>query len=171
MNRIILSVFLCLAGLLCHAEETEEYTGYSLQVLLNDSTIEEIRLEKQPVITFTDSTLVISTDSIVCELSEINKIIFTGGSAEPEIPEEPEDPETPTGIAKTPTIKISYANQILRIEGIAKEERITISNIQGMLQDISPAYESDNAIVELSHLPKGIYIIRIKNQTIKITIR
>lgn len=168
MNRIILSVIMGVAAILCRAEEAD---GYKMQVLLNDSTIEEVCLSEKPVVTFTDSTLVLSTDSIVCELGDIDKIIFIGGPAEPGTPEEPEPPAPPTGITAAPVVKISYANQILRIEGIRHEEKVIVSDVRGMVQEVSPVYDGDNTIVELGHLPKGIYIIKVKNQTIKITIR
>lgn len=142
-----------------------------MQVLLNDSTVEEICLSVKPVMTFTDSTLVLSTDSIVYELGDIDKIIFVGGPEEPDTPDEPGNPEPPTGITGAPMIKISYVNQILRIEGIRHEEKVIVSDVRGMAYTVSPVYDGDNTIVELGHLPKGIYIIKVKNQTIKITIR
>ena len=68
-------------------------------------------------------------------------------------------------------IKISYANRILKIEGVTPEDIITVSNIQGINQEINPIYNSDTATASLNNLAKGIYIIRIKEQTLKFTIK
>lgn len=153
---------------ICYAE------NYKMQITLTDGTIEEVDLVSKPIVTFTDTTMVISTDSIVCELNKIKNFVFVGNSTTPEDPEEPGEPDTPnppTGIDKVSKIKISYANLILKIEGVTPEDIITVSNIQGINQEINPIYNSDTATASLNNLAKGIYIIRIKEQTLKFTIK
>lgn len=153
---------------ICYAE------NYKMQITLTDGTIEEVDLASKPIVTFTDTTMVISTDSIVCELNKIKNFVFVGDGTTPEEPGEPEEPDTPnppTGIDHVSKIKISYANRILKIEGVTPEDIITVSSIQGVNQEINPIYNSDTATASLNNLAKGIYIIRIKEQTLKFTIK
>ena len=72
---------------------------------------------------------------------------------------------------KVSKIKISYANRMLKIEGVTPEDIITVSSIQGVNHEINPIYNSETAIATLNNLAKGIYIIRIKEQTLKFTIK
>lgn len=153
---------------ICYAE------NYKMQITLADGTIEEVDLASKPIVTFTDTTMVISTDSIVCELNKIKNFVFVGDGTTPEEPGEPEEPDTPnppTGIDHVSKIKISYANRILKIEGVTPEDIITVSSVQGVNHEIYPVYNSETAIATLNNLAKGIYIIRIKEQTLKFTIK
>lgn len=153
---------------ICYAE------NYKMQITLTDGTIEEVDLASKPIVTFTDTTMVISTDSIVCELNKIKNFVFVGDGTTPEEPGEPGEPDTPnppTGIDQVSKIKISYANRMLKIEGVTPEDIITVSSIQGVNHEINPIYNSETAIATLNNLAKGIYIIRIKEQTLKFTIK
>ena len=54
-----------------------------MQITLADGTIEEVDLASKPIVTFTDTTMVISTDSIVCELNKIKNFVFVGDGTTP----------------------------------------------------------------------------------------
>ena len=132
-------------------------TNTALVVELADGqTINYLLLEK-PVLTMDGTRLNIKSEAVETgyERSLVKRFYFTGES---------------TGVKEVSKGALVYKQtdaDHLEISGLSQSERIAIYNTSGV-QVGSISRDSDKAVVNLSGLQRGIYLVKIgKNQTIK----
>lgn len=132
-------------------------TNTALVVELTDGqTINYLLLEK-PVLTMDGTRLNIKSEVVETgyERSLVKRFYFTGES---------------TGVKEVSKGALVYKQtdaDHLEISGLSQSERIAIYNTSGV-QVGSISRDSDKAVVSLSGLQRGIYLVKIgKNQTIK----
>lgn len=132
-------------------------TNTALVVELADGqTINYLLLEK-PVLTMDGTRLNIKSEVVETgyERNLVKRFYFTGES---------------TGVKEVSKGALVYKQtdaDHLEISGLSQSERIAIYNTSGV-QVGSISRDSDKAVVSLSGLQRGIYLVKIgKNQTIK----
>lgn len=132
-------------------------TNTALVVELTDGqTINYLLLEK-PVLTMDGTRLNIKSEVVETgyERSLVKRFYFTGES---------------TGVKEVSKGALVYKQtdaDHLEISGLSQSDRIAIYNAAGV-QVGSISRDSDKAVVSLSGLQRGIYLVKIgKNQTIK----
>ena len=132
-------------------------TNTALVVELTDGqTINYLLLEK-PVLTMDGTRLNIKSEVVETgyERNLVKRFYFTGES---------------TGVKEVSKGALVYKQtdaDHLEISGLSQSERIAIYNTSGV-QVGSISRDSDKAVVSLSGLQRGIYLVKIgKNQTIK----
>ena len=127
------------------------------QMLVEKNTdIETIEFDKLDKITFSGTTVKISqTDGTATEASmgEISRIYFSNHSS------------IESAVAECEEI-ISYVSSDDIAVNCCAGEIITIYNIIGK-QLVCVRQKSDNGIISIASLPKGIYVIRANDQTAK----
>ncbi len=132
-------------------------TGTSLVVELTNGQTANYLLQDKPVLTIEGTRLNIKTEAVQTdyERSLVKQFYFTDGS---------------TGVKEVLKNALVYKQtdaDHLEISGLSQNERIAIYNTSGV-QVGSVSRDSDKAVISLSGLQKGIYLVKIgKNQTIK----
>ena len=134
-------------------------TGTSLVVELTNGQTANYLLQDKPVLTIEGTRLNIKTEAVQTdyERSLVKQFYFTDGA---------------TGVKEVLKNALVYKQtdaDHLEISGLSQNERIAIYNTSGV-QVGSVSRDSDKAVISLSGLEKGIYLVRIgKSQTIKFT--
>lgn len=147
---LLLAAMLPLAGI---------HAGSVLVVELNGGSTERFALQDKPELTMSGTKLVVKSTAVEksYERSAVRSFYFE---------------DSGTGIEELKDNTISYrqtgVNQFL-ISGLSVDERVTVNNLSGQLFNQTVSQNGDEAFVNLSECPKGVYIIKIgKNNTIKI---
>ena len=129
----------------------------TLVVELTNGQTANYLLEDKPVLTMEGTRLNIKTDAVQTdyERSLVKRFYFIEGS---------------TGVKEVSKDALMYRqtdSDHLEISGLSQNDRIAIYNTSGV-QVGSVSRNSDKAIVSLSGLERGIYLVKIgKSQTIK----
>ena len=129
----------------------------ALVVELTNGQTANFLLQDKPTLTMAGTQLKIATATVQAsyERAEVKKFYFTDGS---------------TGVKEVLKNALVYKQtdaDHLEISGLSQNERIAIYNTSGV-QVGSVSRDSDKAVISLSGLEKGIYLVRIgKSQTIK----
>jgi len=150
-----------LIALLFGVMVTQGYAqSYSLNIIKWSSGGSSVEVSSIDKITFTDNDLVMkyyTDNSESLDMLSIRKITFTNN---------------PSGsidiIGKEKEISISLnASNTLRLNNLpAGEQNIEIYSITGVLVQ-NTAINSDSPILDTNLLNKGVYILKVNNQTIK----
>ena len=113
-----------------------------------------IELKLNPVITFTSTDLVVTSDitTISIPLDNMDYYTFTNGS---------------TGIESV-SVAPQYINGHVVFSGLRQGASVAVHTIDGKLITQLPADASGSVDVSLDSLPKGIYIIGTPDSRIKI---
>ena len=131
--------------------------GTTLVVELADGQTANYLLQDKPVLTMEGTRLNIKTETVETdyERSLVKRFFFTGESA---------------GVKEVSKCAMVYKQtdaDHLEISGLSQGDRIAIYNTAGV-QVGSVSRDSDKAVVSLSGLQRGIYLVKIgKKQTIK----
>ena len=129
----------------------------TLVVELADGQTANYLLQDKPVLTMEGSQLTIKTETVQTsyERSLVKRFFFTGESS---------------GVKEVSKGALVYKQtdaDHLEISGLSQSDRIAIYNAAGV-QVGSVSHDSDKAVVSLSGLQRGIYLVKIgKSQTIK----
>lgn len=132
-----------------------------LLVELQDGSIHRYEAEKKPIVTISDKALVISTPSTSVEYAkeDFARLFFEQQSSSID----------DVSITKNkPTLLVRYIdNETLEVctdcHGLLR-----LFNINGSLVNTENVTDG-SAIIDLSAIPSGIYLLNISNQTIKIS--
>ena len=131
----------------------------ALVVELTNGQTANYLLQDKPTLTMAGTQLKIATATVQAsyERAEVKKFYFTDGA---------------TGVKEMLKNALVYKQtdaDHLEISGLSQNDRIAIYNTSGV-QVGSVSRDSDKAVISLSGLEKGIYLVRIgKSQTIKFT--
>lgn len=142
------------------ASETDDIEVQYL-VLEQGESVTEFELPNAPVITFSKDTLVVTCngDTLLAPLAGVTEYRFVTKKVSTGI----KDVVVPNSTQK-PTIafgKVSFA-------GLKSGSPVTVFSIDGRAVAIEKADADGNAVINLSSLPKGIFILHSAKQSIKI---
>lgn len=132
-------------------------TESTLVVELTSGETANYLLQEKPVLTFDGTQLTITTEAVQTgyERALVKRFYFIGDF---------------TGIKETAKNAVVYKQtdaDHLEISGLSANDRIIIYNMSGV-QVGSVSRESDKAVVSLSGVQRGIYLVKVGNiQTIK----
>lgn len=114
-----------------------------------------IALAEHPVITYTDNTLHIKTakETIDIPVSQLAGTIFS---------------ET-TAIKNIDGSQLQMKDGSICFMNLAAESKIHVYSADGMEKLSTTVDANGQAVVNIDNLPKGVYIIKSANQTIKIS--
>ena len=136
---------------------TARAANTTLVVELTNGQTANYLLQDKPVLTMEGTRLNIKTEAVQTdyERSLVKQFYFADGS---------------TGVKEVLKNALVYKQtdaDHLEISGLSQNERIAIYNTSGV-QVGSVSRDSDKAVISLSGLQKGIYLVKIgKSQTIK----
>ena len=120
-----------------------------------DGTTTDVDLDSEPKVTFTDNTMLIKSDVLDMEYpaQEIVRFTFKGKGTGIDTPHDDADYQQQNGRIVFHRISASENIAIYRPDGIRIPVRLTI--------------EGSDAVLSLSSLPKGTYIISVNGRTSK----
>ena len=152
-NQFLLSLLLLLVSLSASSRNEELLT----LKLSNGETV-YYNLDSRPVLTFGDNVLTVSTEisSVDYPLSDISNFYFM---------------ETTDAIEqiRPNDLQVNYTgNFTWKVSGV-KKDKVTVADSMGRIVKARLTETPESTVVSLSHLPKGIYIIKFQQHTLKIT--
>lgn len=158
MKRILLllltSFVLLTFSQVVHAEEPQ------LQIWLSDGQTVSIKLNEEPVTTYSDGQLIIKTTktTITYPLEQVKKYTYT---------------HLADGVSTLPSMKISFSvnGETLFFNGLNPDTRIAVYSASGQLVRSLNAGQQKNVKVSVSNLPTGVYVVKVNGATYKITKR
>lgn len=130
--------------------------AWSLQIWQKDGNVQSISFTDEPVTTFSDGNLVVTTitTTITMPLEQVSKYTFITDT---------------DGIAdiKTENVTISQDGESITFDNLKPGTEITIHNASGMLIQ-QQKVEQGTTTVSVAHLQTGVYIVKANGITYKI---
>ena len=130
-----------------------------LQVLLSDGQMVSINLNEEPRTTYQDGNLVITStrNTVTYPLEKVRR--FTYVSA--------------TGIESLKTVGASFSNdgETLTFKGLKPHTKIYLYNVAGQLLKTIDSGDQKQIVISASHMPFGVYVVKVNGGTFKITKR
>lgn len=149
MKKIALSLLIALACISAKAED-----GKSLYVTFNDGQKVEFALAKTPEVTFGNNQMTIKTTDTTTSYDLTTVASFTYNAST-------------TGISKTETEnKLVWEGNRIIVDGI--NNKVHVYTIDGKNVGLSPIVNGSKTVINIDTLTKGIYIIKVNNQSFKI---
>ena len=146
--KTILSIMLLALGM----QQAKANDGNKYLDVYQNATPKSFELQLVKKITFSEGNTIIlvGDEEVVYPSAQMEKIAFSG---------------TGTAIGKLPLkeVGLQYTAGTIKVQ---KAGLLKVYNTAGTL--VGAANVTDNATVTLNHLPAGIYVVAIGNQTIKI---
>lgn len=133
----------------------------TLVVELSDGTQSEYFLEDEPVLTFTDDSIVVTCNNDVVQFAPDNVVDYHFNTRRVST----DIREAPATNDAEPSFSFSNAT----FSGLKAGTRIMVYTIDGKPVKTITAGQDGTAKIELSSLPRGIYIIRTPNKSFKVT--
>ncbi len=157
MKKHILAALLALV--LMPSALIQASSSYSLLVNTVDGATVEYAFEYLPVATFEGDVMIISDDrsaeSVRYAMENIINMTFKSASTEVE------------SVAETNLIKISTANDILTVAGVANGSQLKIYDVAGKLVAAAIADEAGSVSVNIANLGKGVYVVTMPEHSFK----
>ena len=152
--KVLLLAFLWLYSSAANADDM------MLQIWQADGQVVSINLNDEPRTTYNDGNLVITTTKVTITYPLENVKRYTYVSASNGI--------SSPGVSKA---KLSANGETLTFTGLKAGTSIILYNVAGqLLRRVTPSSEG-YAIVSVSKLPTGVYIVKMNDATYKITKR
>ena len=148
VRRLLMAVMVMAAALQARAASAEKLT-----FTVNGEKV-EIILAEHPVITYTNNTLHVKTDT---ETIEIPVSEISGGSF-----------DNPTGIQTLEITDMENRNGEIRFSHLKPGSPVEVFSFDGVKLSTTTADGEGKATVSAGQFPKGAYIVRTASQTIKI---
>lgn len=149
MKKIALSIMAALSGLAANATD-----GKSLFVTFNDGQKVEFALATTPEVTFGNDQMNVKTTETTASYELWKVTTFTYGA-------------TTTGISQVEGNK-KFAMEGNHIVAEGTNNKISAFTLEGKTVPLSSTTTGDKTIINLDDLTKGVYIIHINNNSIKI---
>ena len=152
--RPLLIAVMCIYGVAAMADDMV------LQVWLADGQIVSINLNEEPRTTYNEGKLVITTTktTITYPLENVKRYTYVSSA---------NSINTPNTTGTT----FSADGETLTFTGLKTDTSIMLYNVAGrLLHSITPD-SAGHAVVSVSRLPKGVYIVKMNDATYKITKR
>ena len=135
--------------------------GKALIVEFSDGSKSSFVLAEQPVLTFAEHKMRIglAENSIAFELTDVARFYFDENA----VPTSLEDRQ------EEKAFKVCCQNnEKVIIENLCENGRVSLSGIDGKHYQANVSTEGNQTVISLTSLPKGVFIIQINNQSIKI---
>ena len=132
----------------------------ALHVLLSDGQVVAINLNEEPLTTYKDGNLVITTtkNTVTYPLEKVKRYTYASASS---------GITSPKGVEAT----FSADGETLTFKGLKTGTSIMLYNVAGqLLRKVAPTTEG-HAAVSVSKLPTGVYVVKMNDATYKITKR
>ena len=149
--------------------------GITLFLLLKDGKSETYSLVEKPVLTFAGDSLLIQSATVTTAVpygySKVDKIYFDVVTPD-DTPSE--GGEVPTDIEKAlenASYSFAYDGKTVQISGAGDYPVVAVYGLNGMKVEAPSQVSSQQVLISLSALPKGIYVIRVNNRSFKIVKR
>ena len=128
-----------------------------LQIVKADGQTHTINLNQEPVTTYEDGNLVITTinATITYPLETIHKFVYISGT---------EDIQN----IKGDKFEISKDGKFLTLSGLEKDTEAYLYSINGMLMERIRVTASTSISINLESYPLGVYMIKVDGATYKI---
>ncbi|MCQ2223672.1 MAG: T9SS type A sorting domain-containing protein [Bacteroidaceae bacterium] len=153
MKKTLLSVLMLLASAFAWAED--QY----LCIWQADGQTVDIALDDEPVTTFSNGNLVISTrrTTITYPLQMVKRYTFEAA---------------PTGIqSATANMHISTDGSCITFSAFDRDTNIAVYNLAGVRVRTVLAKAGTGTVVSVASLPKGTYIVKVNDITFKLLSR
>lgn len=148
VRRLLMVVVVMASALQGRAASAEKLT-----FTVNGEKV-EIILSEHPVITYTNNTLHVKTDTKAIEIPVSD---ITGGSF-----------DNPTGIQTLEMADMESRNGEIRFSNLKPGSQVEVFSFDGVKLSTANADGEGKVMVSAGQLPKGAYIVRTASQTIKI---
>ena len=114
-----------------------------------------IALAEHPVITYTDNTLHIKSDKETVDIpvSQLSETTFSGTSA----------------IKRIDGPQLQMKEGCICFMNLTTDSKVLVYTVDGVEKLSTTVNANGQAVVNIGSLPKGVYIIKSANHTIKIT--
>ena len=150
MKRLLLNLLLlcCCSGIMA---------DQMLQVVKMDGQTHTINLNQEPVTTYEDGNLVITTINAIVTypLEVVRKFVFISGT---------EDIQN----IKGDRFEISKDGRFLTLSGLEKDTDAYLYSVNGMLMERIHVTASTSTSINLESYPLGVYMIKVDGATYKI---
>lgn len=150
MKRLLLNLLLlcCCSGIMA---------DQMLQVVKMDGQTHTINLNQEPVTTYEDGNLVITTINAIVTypLEVVRKFVFISGT---------EDIQN----IKGDRFEISKDGRFLTLSGLEKDTDAYLYSVNGMLMERIHVTASTSISINLESYPLGVYMIKVDGATYKI---
>lgn len=154
MTKVLLLAVLCLCSSAIKADDMV------LQVWLADGQTMSINLNEEPRTTYSDGNLVIMTTktTVTFPLEKVKKFTYRDAS---------------NGISQPNVVKAAFSadGETLSFSDLKSGTTILLYNVAGqLLRSVTPDF-GNRAVVSVSQLPTGVYVVKMNDATYKITKR
>ena len=154
MTKVLLLAVLCLCSSAIKADDMV------LQVWLADGQTMSINLSEEPRTTYSDGNLVIMTTktTVTFPLEKVKKFTYRDAS---------------NGINQPNVVKAAFSadGETLSFSDLKSGTTILLYNVAGqLLRSVTPD-SGNRAVVSVSQLPTGVYVVKMNDATYKITKR
>ena len=117
------------------------------------------QFSENPKLTHNDKTVTLATSrvTVTYQTSEITKVYIDGDSS------------TKIESVNIDGEKIIINDDAVYLTGLSNGQIIRVYSVKGDLVKSLPVSDNGSVTIQLTNLPKGLYIIKTKNQSFKIT--
>lgn len=146
-------------------DNTDSYAPLLIVDLQNDEHV-DFQLACRPKVTFQDGCLIVTSAEFEMQeqsikASDIRRIRFY----------EYQIPTNINGVGKS-RYSVRFVNgKNIVISGINVNPRVAVYSVSGVQQQAEYDYDGENLNVKLQSLPKGLYIIKVNDKSIKVHTR
>lgn len=128
-----------------------------LQVWFSDGHMKSISLNDVPKTTYKDGNLVITMmkNSVTYPLEQVRRFTYASSSVDIDAPEKID-------------VAFSSNGETLTFTGLKPHTPISLYNVAGMLLKTIDSGNSNKTIISASHLPVGVYLVKVDGGTYKI---
>lgn len=163
LTSIIAAAFMFLP-LSAFAQDTQETLVDVQYLVVTDTAGTEYKFElaKEPVITFPQANMVVTTDNdtLSTPLSDVANYKFRTEKVSSGIK------TLPSANAQNSEASFTFANAT--INGLKAGARVAVYTANGVMVSTATADQNGSVSLELNQLPKGVYILHTPNKSFKI---
>lgn len=130
-----------------------------LQVWQSDGKVMNISLDEQPVTTYSDGQLIITTTktTVTFPLEQVVKYIYADASGI----------SSPNAVGS----KMSADGETITFTGLKANTPVSLYTVAGQLVNTVTATGQSKTVVSVSKFPVGVYVVKANDMTFKITKR
>lgn len=154
MKKLLLLLTVLFAATVAKADDIE------LQVLLSDGKVVSINLNEEPKTTYKDGNLIITTtkNSVTYPLENVRRYTYVSNSV---------------GIDSPEVLGAAFASdgETITFKGLKPHTQISLYNVAGQLLKTIDCGSQSQMVISASHMPTGVYIVKVNGGTYKITKR
>lgn len=134
-------------------------TSRALVIFHKNGTQTRVELNTQPCVMFVANKVSVSSDKLILEFpaDEVLRFIY-------------EDTEVPTPTEQVPqeSVSVKQTEGQLLFRGVTSKDKITLYTIGGLRIPTAISFNKGGAVLPLSNLPSGVYLLNINGKTSKI---